>query len=195
MPHKSRISLHLPSYLKKIKRGPQVILPKDAGMILAYSGINKNSRIVEAGAGSGYLTIQLARFCKQVISYEKDERFYRLVKNNLEKTKIKNVKLKHEDITKGIKERKIDLVSLDMPDSHLVIPYAYKALKKNSCLIGYNPNMEQVKHFTLTARENNFKDDFTIEVIARDILIREFGVRPANIGLTHTGYLTFAWKR
>jgi len=195
MPHKSRIRLHLPTYFKGLKRGPQVVLPKDAGMILAYSGIDKNSRIVEAGAGSGYFTVQLARFCKQVISYEKDDRFYKLVQNNLKKLGIKNVKLKHEDITKGIKERKIDLIVLDMPDAHLVIPYAYKALKPSACLVGYNPNMEQLKQFTLTARENNFKDDFSLEVIARDILVREYGVRPATVGLTHTGYLTFAWKR
>jgi len=195
MPHRTKISLHLIPILKSLKRGPQIVLPKDFGAMLAYSGIDKTSRVVEAGAGSGYLTVQLARFCRRVVSYEKDERFYRLARQNISKSGVRNVRLKFADALKGISERKVDLVVLDMPESHLVIPHAYKALKKNGCLIGYNPNMEQVKRFVLTARGNGFKDDFTIEVIARDILVREYGVRPVNVGLTHTGYITFAWKR
>ena len=204
MPHKSKINLHVPDYLRKAKRGPQVILPKDAGIILTYSGMDKNSKVVEAGSGSGYMTVQMARFCKRVTSYEKDEGFYKLVSGNLVRLGIKNVKLKHQDVLaagadgkiKGITEKNVDLVFLDMPDSHLAIPSAYKALKPaTGCLVGYNPNMEQVKQFALTAREVGFKDDFTIEVIVREILVRDYGVRPASIGLTHTGYITFCWKR
>ncbi len=96
MPHRSKIRIHLPPYIRRLKRGPQVILPKDAGIILTYSGVGKNSRVLEAGTGSGYLTRMLANFCKEVITYERDDRFYKLAKKNL--SDVKNVKIKHQDI-------------------------------------------------------------------------------------------------
>src|SRR3990172_2164403 len=42
---------------KKIARTAQVILPKDAAMILAYTGLRQDSSVVDAGTGSGYLAI------------------------------------------------------------------------------------------------------------------------------------------
>ena len=192
MPHRSKIRIHLPPYIRRLKRGPQVILPKDAGIILTYSGVGKNSRVLEAGTGSGYLTRMLANFCKEVITYERDDRFYKLAKKNL--SDVKNVKIKHQDIRDGIRERNLDLIVLDMPGSHEVIPLTYRALKPGGCLVGYNPNMEQVKQFVLKGRETGFVDDITVEVLTREILVREYGVRPASIGITHTAYLSFLWK-
>jgi tRNA (adenine57-N1/adenine58-N1)-methyltransferase catalytic subunit len=45
--------------LRKLKRGPQVVLPKDIGMILGFTGVGKTSKVVDAGAGSGWLAISL----------------------------------------------------------------------------------------------------------------------------------------
>ena len=70
--------MHFPEILKKCKRGPQVILPKDRGVILAYSGVGKNSVVVDAGAGSGWLAISLANVAKKVTSYEWREEFAEL---------------------------------------------------------------------------------------------------------------------
>ena len=44
-----------PRIYRKMKRGPQVILPKDIGIIIVYSGIDKNSVCVDAGTGSGWM--------------------------------------------------------------------------------------------------------------------------------------------
>ena len=50
---KEQMDFRLPPILKKLKRGPQVLLPKDLGMIVAYGGMSKESVVVDAGAGSG----------------------------------------------------------------------------------------------------------------------------------------------
>ena len=72
--------------LDSMVRGPQVILPKDFGSILAYTGLGRESRVVEAGAGSGFLMIMLGNVCKKVYSYERNERFYKLAMKNLERS-------------------------------------------------------------------------------------------------------------
>jgi len=60
--------IDLPEPYNKMKRAPQVILPKDIGIIIAYSGVNRESVCVDAGTGSGWLAVGLARIAKKVIS-------------------------------------------------------------------------------------------------------------------------------
>ena len=61
MPHKiKQTDFHLPKLFSGLKRGPQAMLPKDIGLVIAYSGIGKESIVVDAGAGSAYLALALA---------------------------------------------------------------------------------------------------------------------------------------
>ena len=58
-----------PSFIdsfRKIKRGPQIIPLKDIALIIAETGINKNSIVVDAGSGSGALACFLANIVKEV---------------------------------------------------------------------------------------------------------------------------------
>jgi tRNA (adenine57-N1/adenine58-N1)-methyltransferase len=88
---------------RKLKRGPQIVTPKDASLILAYTGILPGSKVVDAGTGSGHLAIFLATYIKpgKVYTYEKDERFIKVAKDNIKISKLgKFVKLKKADVTK-----------------------------------------------------------------------------------------------
>ena len=77
---------------RRLKRGPQVILPKDIGIILSYSGVNKDSVCVDAGTGSGWLALSLARICKHVYSYELREDFIAIAEKNREMLNLDNIK-------------------------------------------------------------------------------------------------------
>ena len=60
-------------YVMSMPRGPQVIYPKDAAQIIHEGDIFPGARVLEAGAGSGALTLSLLRAVGpggQVISYE-----------------------------------------------------------------------------------------------------------------------------
>ena len=46
-------------FILLMKRGPQIIYPKDIGSILIAGNISKNSNILEIGTGSGALTLYL----------------------------------------------------------------------------------------------------------------------------------------
>ena len=182
-----------PSY-RHLKRGPQVVLPKDIGLIITYAGIGKNSVCVDAGTGSGWLAVSLARVCRRVVSYDVRDDFLKIAGKNRELEGLDNLELVNRDATKGISERDVDLITLDMADSYKVLRHAYKALKVDGFVVGYLPHMEQVKKFVSTLEKQKFRNIFTIEAIVRDMLVREEGMRPSTKGVWHTAYLTFAQK-
>ena len=51
---------------EKLTRGPQLMIHKDIGMIMAKCGIGKDSVVVDAGGGTGSLCLTLANVCKKV---------------------------------------------------------------------------------------------------------------------------------
>ena len=186
--------MFMPRRYRKLARGPQVILPKDIGLIIAYSGVGKESVCVDAGTGSGWLAVSLARLCKSVVSYDVREDFLGIAGENIKRQGVDNLKLVLGDVTKGIKERDVDLVTLDMPNAEKAVRSANAALRPGGCIVGYLPHMEQVKAFVERLNRYGFEDTVTLEAIVRDMLVRAEGVRPSTKGVWHTGYLVFAHK-
>ena len=183
-----------PRIYRRLNRGPQVILPKDIGIIIAYSGIDKNSVCVDAGTGSGWLAVSLARLCKKVYSYDIRQDFIAIAERNRESLGLDNIEFVNSDVTKGISQRDVDLVVLDLPSSEKALASAKKALKFGGMVAGYLPHTEQAKKFVEKLSRLGFMDIYTVEVIVRDILVRKEGTRPTNTGLWHTAYLVFARK-
>ena len=187
---------HFPPLLRKLKRGgPAVTLPKDAGMVIAYTGLGKDSRVVELGSGSGFMTVQMANIAKEVVSYEKREEFWKLAEDNVKRAGLTNVTFKHKDVLEGIDEQdgSFDLVFCDIAEAEKTVPMAQAALKKGGYLAAHCLQSEQAKRLHLAAQPA-FSEVFTTEAMMRDYEVREFGFRPANFGLTHTAYLVFARK-
>jgi len=183
----------LPDLLKKIKRMPQIITLKDAGMIAGQTGMNKEDIVVEAGAGSGALTIYLAGVAKHVYTYEIRKDFHDVAKGNYEKLGIKNITIKNKDITKGIDEKDVDVVTLDMEKPETAFKAAHKALKSGGFLVVYAPIIEQVSRYTGELDKKHWADIQTFETILRpwDIEPPDKS-RPSGHFLAHTGFLTFA---
>ena len=150
--------IDLPEPYRKLKRAPQVILPKDIGIIIAYSGVNRESVCVDAGTGSGWLAVGLARIAKKVISYELREDFIKIAEKNKAMLGLQNLEIRHGDITKDLKEKDVDIITLDMPNAEKAIPRAKKALKENGVIVGYTPHMEQVVKFAGKLEKSGFLD-------------------------------------
>ena len=70
--------------LERIKRGPAIMIKKDIGQIIAYSGVNEKSKVVDAGSGCGVLASFLGRISKNVVSYERNKDFFNIAKKNIE---------------------------------------------------------------------------------------------------------------
>jgi len=183
---------------KKFKRGPQVVLPKDAGLLLGYAGLGEGDRIAEAGSGSGWLTVFLANVAGEkgkVYSYERREDFLELAKKNIVKAGFENrVEFKLKDAAQGFDEKDLDCVVLDCGDSHLLLANAFASLRKNGVCAGFMPNAEQVNAFVMEGEKQGFEHWLSMESIVREWLARERGTRPKNVGLTHTSFLTLLKK-
>ena len=122
------------------------------------------------------------------------EDFIKIAERNKEIEGLTNLTLKNADVTKGISERDVDLVTLDMPDSDKALRAAHKALKTDGMVFGYLPHMEQVKKFVSKLEKLKFYNTLVLEVIIRDMLVRQEGMRPSTKGVWHTAYLVFAQK-
>jgi len=182
-------------FLNKAKRGPQVILPKDAGLIVSVTGCSPEWKVVDAGTGSGFLAIFLGNLGCKVYTYEKKKNFYDLAKKNIEKSGLKNIKIKNSDITKGIKERNVDMVTLDMKNPERVLKHAYNSLKSGGWLVVYSMHIEQIQKVWKESRKYEFGKFNILENLKREWQIegRTF-TRPKTHMLAHTGFLTFMRK-
>ncbi|HEV8361315.1 MAG TPA: tRNA (adenine-N1)-methyltransferase [Candidatus Thermoplasmatota archaeon] len=185
-----------PDLLATLKRKAQIILPKDAARILLECDVRAGSIVVEAGAGSGALTIALARAVQpkgRVVTYELREDFAAWARDNLEAADLLPwVELKVGDVRGGIAERGVDAVILDIPDPWLAVPAAWDALRPGGMLCGYSPLVSQVEQTHQALAKQGFRDLRTLELLERAWVVGERGARPSFDMLGHTGYLTFA---
>ena len=188
----------LTDYIMKSSRNTQITYPKDAALIVMFSGIGPGSRVVESGTGTGALTTALAHYVKpegKVYSYELRSEFQKNAEKNLRRSKLMDyVELKSGDVTQGIEERDLDAVVLDLATPWLVIPHAYEALRPSGILVSFSPTIDQVVKATEALRENNFKLIETVECIMRAMQVERGKTRPQTLMTGHTGYITHARK-
>ncbi|MBS3169722.1 methyltransferase domain-containing protein [Candidatus Woesearchaeota archaeon] len=176
------------------QRGPQIMIQKDIGLILAKTGVNKESRIVDAGGGSGSLCLSLANVCKEIFVYEINPEHYDVVQKNIKMVGFTNITLKQENVYKGITETDIDLVTFDLPEPWLALEHAEKALKTGGWLVVYLPSLLQVKEFIEATKKTKIHVLETMELLERKWKIEDRIMRPEFEMLGHTGFLTFARK-
>jgi tRNA (adenine57-N1/adenine58-N1)-methyltransferase len=179
-------------FIHKAKRGPQAVTLKDCGIIVAKTGIKSKSKVVEAGAGSGLLSMFLANAVKpgKLVSYEVREDFAEIARKNFERFGIKNVELKVKDIYAGIDEKDLDAVILDLPEPWLVVEHAKVSLKTGGYFVSYSPSITQSKRFYDTLGEDFLSE--TLETLERSWNMKT--VRPDTRMLGHTGFITIARK-
>lgn len=179
---------------EELNRGPQVMLQKDIGLIIAKTGINKNSKIVDAGGGSGALSFSLANICKEITVYEINPEHFSILSKNKQLFGFKNINLKQDNIYEGIKEKNLDLINLDLPEPWRVTEHAEKALVKGGYLVVYLPNISQMKMFIDSCHRTNLKVLETIELLERKWKIEDRIMRPEFQMLGHTGFICFVRK-
>lgn len=188
----------LSDYIMKSSRSTQITYPKDAALIVMFSGICSGSRVVESGTGTGALTTALAHYVKpggRVYSYDIRGEFQKNAEKNLKRAGLLDfVELKNKDVTAGIDERDMDAVILDLATPWLVAPHAYEALKASGTLVSFSPTIDQVVKITEALKELNFVFVETVECLMRGMQIERGKTRPHTLMTGHSGYITHARK-
>jgi tRNA (adenine57-N1/adenine58-N1)-methyltransferase catalytic subunit len=188
----------LTDYMMKSGRNTQIIYPKDAALIVMFSGIGPGSRVFESGTGTAALTTALAHYVGstgKVYTYELRPEFQKNAAKNLQRSKlIDNVEMKSGDVTMGIAERDLDAVILDLAVPWLVVPHAYEALKPSGVLVSFSPTIDQVVRTTEALRDSGFVFIETVECLMRSMQVERGKTRPNTMMTGHTGYITHARK-
>jgi len=189
---------NIKDYIFKMARKTQIIYPKDAALIIMFSGIQPGSIVVEAGTGTGALTAALASYVKpsgRVYSYEIRSEFIQPAKKNLEKASVSEfVEIRGQDITLGIQEKNVDAIVLDLATPWLVVPHAYNALKGSGTVVSFSPTIDQVVKMVESLETAGFVDIETVECLLRGIQAIKGKTRPETLMTGHTGYITYARK-
>jgi tRNA (adenine57-N1/adenine58-N1)-methyltransferase len=186
----------LAELMKEVKRRSQIIYPKEAGRIIFKLNIYPGRRVIEAGSGSGALTLALARFVAptgRVYSYELRPDMLVVARTNVDKAGLlEYVQFKQRDITEGFDETGVDSVFLDVRE-----PWEYllqvKAALKNSGFFGaIVPTTNQISHLLKALKAHDFGGVEVEENFLRTYKPIPNRLRPADIMVGHTGYLIFA---
>jgi len=180
--------------VEKIKRGVQAIMEKDIGVMLVNAGVGKDSVVLDAGTGSGKLAAFLGRFCKKVYSYDIDEGSINLANKNFEFLNINNVEVKLKDIYKGIDEKNLDAIFLDVTHPWKALGNVAKALKNGGSLVVYVPTISQVIEFEREVKNFKFIKVKIIELLEREWYSEGLKVRPKSQMQGHTAFLCFYRK-
>ncbi|MEN6329987.1 MAG: tRNA (adenine-N1)-methyltransferase [Methanobacteriaceae archaeon] len=191
------LDANINDYIELMERRCSIILPKDMGIVAAYTGIGAGARVLDAGTGAGASAIFLANLVGpegRVFSYEIREDFAEIARRNLEGYGLENVDIKCQDLTLNLEEKDLDLVFLDLPKPWLVAEDVFTALKTGGFIATYTPFVDQVMTLHHVLKKVGFSNIETVECLLRGVEVKSKGTRPKTRMTGHTGYLTFARK-
>jgi tRNA (adenine57-N1/adenine58-N1)-methyltransferase len=186
----------LADFIFEMPRGAQVIYPKDIGAILVQADIYPGARVLEAGVGSGALSMAMLRAGADIVGYELREDFASKAKANvasfLGDEASERYRVEQRDVYDGIDERNLDRVILDLPEPWNVVKHAESALRVGGIFFAYVPSTVQVAQLREALDDSAFAMVQTNEVLQRGWYVKGAAVRPDHRMVGHTGFLTTA---
>ena len=185
-------------YTVNMKRIATVVYPKDIGIILSYANVYPGAKVLEAGSGSGALTIALSDAVGSagaVISYDVREDMSKLAQSNLETVAEfpQNVSFKVGNLQEEDLESDFDSAVLDMPEPWHCIENVSNSLKLGGVLLTFLPTIMQVSDLVESLRKSGkYALIATREIMERPWQIEGRSVRPMHRMVGHTGFITTA---
>jgi len=181
--------------LNELPRSTQILYPKDIGYILIQMGISEGQTVLEAGTGSGSMTIAMATAVGpqgRVISYEKTPDTQNLARKNLERVGLASrVTFKLRDIQEGFDETEADAFFLDVQNPFDYLEHVRAALKPGGFFGSLMPTFNQVEKVLYALKKNNFAFVEVCELILRYYKTNPARLRPTDRMVAHTGFLVF----
>jgi tRNA (adenine57-N1/adenine58-N1)-methyltransferase len=194
----------LADFVLKMKRGAQVVYPKDVALILVYADVFPGATVLEAGSGSGSLTLALARAVGEsgrVVSYELREDHHSQASANLAAwyeglgAKPENVELLVGDVFADVAADLVaDRMVLDLPEPWRAVGTTTDRLRPGGILCCYLPTVPQVSTLVEAMRRGGFGQIVTMESLVRTWNVDGQSVRPDHRMVAHTGFIVTGRK-
>jgi tRNA (adenine57-N1/adenine58-N1)-methyltransferase len=186
----------LADLLTELPRNTQIMYPKDIGFILTTLTIGPGQRVLEAGTGSGSMTVALAFAVGpqgRVVSYERRPEFQALAQKNLARLGLaERVEFKLADIAEGFSERDMDAMFLDVPNPWDYMRQVREALKPGGFFCNLVPTFNQVENLLHELHRQHFAFVEVCEMMLRYYKPEPSRLRPTDRMVAHTGFLIFA---
>ncbi len=184
----------LSDFVLAMPRGAQVVYPKDIGPLLVLADVFPGARVLEAGVGSGALSIALLRAGAELVGYEVRPDFAAKARANVDAFlgEGTSYRVEERDVYAGIEEEGLDRIVLDLPEPWRVVKHAAAALRPGGIVVAYLPTIGQVVQLREALEAASFGLARTIEVLERSWHVKPPSVRPDHRMVAHTGFLTAA---
>lgn len=189
----------LTDYVLSMPRGATIVYPKDSAMIVGFADIFPGARVLEAGVGSGALTLSLLRAVGasgHVHSVERREEFAENAKSNIESYfggAPANWSLDIGSVQEKEFDEDFDRVILDMLAPWECVEFAARVLRPGGVFMAYVATTTQLSA-TAEALKNDghFTEPESFESMVRGWHHEGLAVRPQQRMIGHTGFLIFA---
>ena len=189
----------LAEYVLDMPRGAQVIYPKDLAMVMFWADIYPGARVLEAGMGSGALTLALLRAvgpAGRVISYEQREDFARraLANIQLRMGEVSTLAVRLRPVEEGLAEEEpVDRAVFDLPEPWRLVDPVARVLRSGGIFLSYVPTIIQSHQLSEALRRHpGYTLVETFETLFRPWNIENTSVRPFHRMVAHTGFITVA---
>jgi tRNA (adenine57-N1/adenine58-N1)-methyltransferase len=191
----------LADFILKMPRGAQVVYPKDYGSIVTFADIGPGMTVLEAGTGSGALTLALLRAVGplgRLVSVEVRNDHAAFARKTVERWHGEipvNLDLRIGEVSPVIEEVSPDRLVLDLPEPWEAVKPAATGLPMGGVLCAYLPTVPQVQTLVEEMRAiGAFAEIEVFENLFRTWNVDGRSVRPSHRMVGHTGFLTVGRK-
>jgi tRNA (adenine57-N1/adenine58-N1)-methyltransferase len=189
----------LADYTVKMPRGAAVVYPKDTAAMMMWADIYPGATVLEAGTGSGALTLALLRAVGDsglVVSVERRADHAEIGAERIAGFLGRlpdNLELRIGDVEDNFADVSPDRVVLDMPEPWHSVQPAVRHLRPGGMFCCYLPTVPQVQEVRRElAASGSFIEETTFEVLHREWTVEGRSVRPSHRMQGHTGFITVA---
>ena len=189
----------LTDYVLSMPRGATIVYPKDAALIVGFADIFPGARVLEAGVGSGALTLSLLRAVGpggSVHSVERREEFATNATANIENYfagRPANWSLAIGSVQEQEFDQEFDRVILDMLAPWECVEMAANVLRPGGVFMAYVATTTQLSATAEALKDDgHFTEPESFESMVRGWHHEGLAVRPQQRMIGHTGFLIFA---
>ncbi len=194
--------------IKGVKRSTQIMYPKEIGYALLKLGIGPGTRVIEAGSGSGGMTLAMAYHVGdtgRVYTFERRPEFYELAGKNLEAAGLSHrVSRFNHDISQGFAPPDVtpgdpasdpsgaDALFLDVRTPWDYLSQAAAVVCPGAPVGFLLPTTNQISDLLRGLENAPFADVEVLEILVRRYKPVADRLRPEDRMVAHTGFLVFA---